>query len=327
MQTSQPISRKNNYWRRIDWIAYLYLLPGVLIITVFHIIPVGYALWISLQGGRISNFRFIGLDNYLNALQAPEFWNAMTNTVYYVIGTVPITIALSLGIAYLLFQKIRGRGIYRVIYFLPHIVSSVASSIVWAWVFNPTGGIANRLIGLLGIPPQKWLIESDGIFRLIGQSFNTTVPEWLNGPSLALVSVMIFAVWHALGFDVVIFLAGLTNINPELYEAARVDGANRWHLFLYITIPLLAPTIFFVLVISLIGSFQAFNQIYTMNRAASQPPGGPLGSTATVSIYMFNELYNKQRAGYATSVSVLLSMIIMFLTLIQFKYFNRREVQ
>jgi multiple sugar transport system permease protein len=308
---------------RVDWIAYAYLFPALLIITVFHILPVGYALWISTQGGRIRNFSFIGWDNYTRALQAPEFWGAMQNTVFYVLGTVPVTIAVGLLVAYLLFQKIRGRGIYRVIYFMPHVISAVASAIVWAWVFNPTGGIANRLLQLFGVPTQQWLLESDGVFKLIGMQFGMTVPGWATGPSLALVSVMIFSLWQHLGFDVIIFLAGLTNINSELYEAGRIDGANGWQLFRHITIPLLMPTIFFLLVISIIGSFQAFNHIYTMNIAASQPLGGPLGTTRTVSIFMFDQLYSQQRAGYATAIAVLLSLIILALTLVQFRFFER----
>ncbi len=318
-QSAPPIRERVKY----DWIAYLYLLPAILILVVFHILPAFYAFWISTQGGRIRAFRFIGADNYLNALQAPEFWGALLNTVWYVVGTVPINIALGLFIAYLLFQKIRGRGVYRVIYFMPHVISAVASAIVWAWVFNPTGGIANRLLGLLGLPEQKWLLESDGVFKLIGQGFGMDLPGWLSGPSLAFVSVMIFAVWQALGFDVIIFLAGLTNINAELYEAGKIDGANGWQLFRHITIPLLMPTIFFISIISIIGSFQAFNHIYTMNIAASQPLGGPLGTTRTVSIFMFDQLYSQQRAGYATAIAILLALIIFALTLVQFRFFER----
>ena len=322
LSSSPAISAKQFRKQRIkfDWIAYIYLLPALLILTVFHILPVGYAFWISMQGGRIRNFRFLGLDNYVSALQAPEFWGSLQNTVFYVLGTVPVTLTAGLLIAYLLFQKIRGRGVYRVVYFMPHIISAVASAIVWAWVFNPTGGIANRVIQLVGIPAQQWLIESDGVFKLIGMGLGMSVPTWAQGPSLALVSVMIFSFWQALGFDVIIFLAGLTNINSELYEAGKIDGANGWQLFRYITIPLLAPTIFFLLVISIIGSFQAFNHIFTMNIAASQPLGGPLGTTRTVSIYMFDQLYQQNRAGYATSIAVLLSIIIFVFTLIQFRF-------
>jgi len=173
---------------------------------------------------------------------------------------------------------------------------------------------------LFGLPPQGWLLESDGLFKIIGTGMGLQIPQWAQGPSLALVSVMIFAIWQALGFDVIIFLAGLTNINSELYEAGRIDGANGWQLFRHITIPLLAPTIFFLLVISIIGSFQAFNHIFTMNIAASQPLGGPLGTTRTVSILMFDQLYNQNRAGYATSIAVLLSLIIFVFTLIQFRF-------
>ncbi len=318
--TVQPQARER---QRIDWIAYVYLLPALVILTVFHILPAIYALWISMQGGRVRNFRFVGLDNYIEALNAPEFWSSLLNTLYYVIGTVPVTMTLSLLVAYLLFQKIRGRGVYRAVYFMPHVVSAVASAIVWGWVFNPGGGVANRLLQLFGIPAQKWLIESDGVLKLIGAGMGVSVPTWAQGPSLALVAVIIFAIWQALGFDVIIFLAGLTNINSELYEAGRIDGANGWQLFRHITVPLLTPTIFFLLVISIIGSFQAFNHIYTMNLAATQPIGGPLGTTRTVSIYMFDQLYSQNRAGFATSIAVLLSLVIFVLTLVQFRVFER----
>ena len=157
----------------------------------------------------------------------------------------------------------------------------------------------------------------------IGAGIGLDVPMWVQGPSLALVSVMIFAVWQSMGFDVIIFLAGLTNINSELYEAGRIDGANGWQLFRHITVPLLMPTTFLLLVISIIGSFQAFNHIFTMNVAASQPLGGPLGTTRTVSIYMFDQLYSQNRAGYATSIAVILSLIIFALTLVQFRFFER----
>ncbi len=310
---------------RIDWIGYVYLLPALTILTVFHILPAFYALWISTQGGRVRNFHFVGLDNYIEALQAPEFWGALQNTVFYVVGTVPVTMALSLLVAYLLFQKIRGRGVYRSIYFLPHVISAVASAIVWAWVFNPTGGVANRILELFGLPDQRWLLESDGVFKLMGTSMGIGVPDWAQGPSLALVSVMIFAIWQSLGFDVIIFLAGLTNINPQLYEAGRIDGASGWQLFRYITVPLLGPSIFLISVLSIIGSFQAFNHIFTMNVAVNQPLGGPLGTTRTVSIFMFDTLYGQNRAGYATAIAVLLSLIIFALTVFQFRFEPKGE--
>ena len=323
-QVMQPVAARTARGR-VQWFAYLYILPAFVIIAVFHIIPVGYAIWISLQSGTVRRFQFTGIDNYLRALNAPEFWSALQTTIFYTLGTVPLTMALGLGIAYLLFQKIRGRAIYRTIYFMPYIISTVASAIVWAWVFDPRNGLANHALALVGIPAQQWLIEPTGIFKLIGESLALSVPGWAEGPSLALVAIMIFAVWQALGFNVVIFLAGLGNINSELYEAARIDGANGWQLFRRITLPLLAPTTFFLLVISLIFSLQAFNHIFAMNRSAAQQLGGPLGTTRTLSIFMFQALYENNRAGYASAIAVLLSLLILGLTLVQFKYLGRRS--
>jgi multiple sugar transport system permease protein len=306
--------------RRAQWFAYLYLLPAFFIIAIFRIVPSGYALWISTQSGTIRNFHFIGLNNYLRALAAPEFWDAMKVTVYYVLGTVPLTMVFGIGIAHLLSQKIRGRSIYRAIYFMPYVISTVASAIVWVRVFDPRSGFANRVLQFLGWPSQQWLIESEGVFRLVGEHFHVSVPSWADGPALALVSVMIFAVWQSIGLDVIIFLSGLSNINPEFYQAGKIDGANSLQLFRHITIPLLRPTTFFVLVISIIESFQAFNHIYAMNRMAAQPLGGPIGATRTVSVLMFSQLYEQNRPGYATSIAILSSVVILVLTLLQFRY-------
>lgn len=311
--------------RRRQWFAYWYLLPAFVILFVFHILPVGYALWLSMQGGAVRRLQFVGLDNYLRALNAPEFWSALQTTLFYTLGTVPLTMALALGTAYLLFQKIRARSLYRAIYFMPYVISTVASAIVWAWVFDPRNGIANHLLALFNIPDQQWLIEPTGVFKLMAQGLNVSLPGWADGPSLALVAIMVFAVWQALGFDVVIFLAGLGNINAELYEAARIDGANGRQVFRYITFPLLAPTTFFVLVISIIVSLQAFNHIFAMNRSAAQQLGGPLGTTRTMSIFMFQALYEQNRAGYASAIAVLLSLLILGFTLIQFRYLGDRS--
>ncbi|HEY6041180.1 MAG TPA: sugar ABC transporter permease [Anaerolineae bacterium] len=346
LQEETAVQRISRPRRKIDWIAYLFILPAFALIITFHIIPAGYAIWISMQYGAVRNFRpacgdvdavakipeWLGIarttlscfDNYNRALTSPEFWDSLKVTLFYVLGTVPFTMTLGLVVAYLLFQKIRGRGIYRTLYFMPHVISTVASAIVWAWVFDPRNGIANQLFGLLGFPKQQWLLESDGLFNLLGRFFHYDVPTWAAGPSLALVSVMIFAVWQALGFNVIIFLAGLTNINPELNEAARIDGANGWQVFRHITIPLLAPTIFFLSVVSVIASFQAFNQIYAMNRVVAQPLGGPLGATRTVTVFMFSVLYGQNRPGYATSIAVLISIFILVFTLIQFRFAGQR---
>ncbi len=310
--------------RRIDWTAYLYILPAFVILGVFHIYPVFDAIDLSLNTGPIAKFKFVGLQNYSRALSNPEFWTALANTFSFALLTIVAAILLGLLFAYLLYQRVRGQSIYRTIYFLPYVLSSVGSSIVWAWVFDPSSGLANQALQKIGLPPLRWLIEPLGVFQLMARPFNLTVPGWLHGPSLALVAIAIYTVWQTVGYDIVIFLAGLTNIPGEIYEAARIDGADGLQLFRYITFPLLSPTLFFVLVISIIGSFQSFNQIYAMNTAAAQTLGGPIGSTYTLTVYMFDQLYTYSNYGYASTIAVLLSLLILILTLINFRFLGRR---
>lgn len=313
---------RRRYWR--DTItAYLFLLPAAVIIFTFHLWPVVRSFWISLHDWRIraETAKFIGLANYQKVLHDDQFWNSLKVTTFYVVGTVPLQLVLALFIAYLLFQKVRGLGVYRTIYFLPYITSLVASAAVWATIFNPQHGFMNMLLGAIGIPPQRWLIEPKGIGDLVLGHFGLTAPGWAKGPSLALVGIMIFVIWQRLGFDVVIFLAGLGNVPSELYDAAKIDGAGRWQIFRYVTIPLLSPTIFFLTLISVIGAFQAFTHIYTMNTAAAQVTGGPLGSTTTVTIYLVNwfrgEAVPRISFGYASAIAFVLFFIILGLTLIQ----------
>jgi multiple sugar transport system permease protein len=311
--------------QRYQWSAYLYILPAFIIITTFHIIPVFYAIYISVNKGAINKFEFVGLDQYARALGNSDFWNALRTTFVYAGMTMPITIVLGIFFAYLLYQPfIKARGLFRVVFFLPYVVSTVGSAIVWAWIFDPRSGLANAILKTFGIAPLRWLIEPSGIFQLMAKNVGLTIPSWADGPSLALVAISIFSIWQALGYDVIIFLAGLTNIPGELYEAARIDGANGYEAFRHITIPLLAPTTFFVVVISVIGSLQSFNHIFTMNKASAQSLGGPLGSTSTLTVYMFDQLYSYSNYGYAAAVAILLSLIILALTLFNFGVIEKR---
>jgi multiple sugar transport system permease protein len=292
-------------WRRVYWRAYLYLVPAYLIVGTFHIAPVFYALYISLNTGSINRFRFVGLGNYVRALSGHDFWGSLGTTFTYAFLTLPVTIVLGLFLAYLLYRGVRKPGIYRVIFFLPYVISTVGSSIVWAWIFDPSSGLANLILRYLGIGPLRWLIEPRGIGEVLAQNAGVTIPSWAYGPSVALLAIVIFTIWQSMGYDIVIFLAGLTNLPTELYDAARIDGANEVQLFRYITVPLLAPTTFFVVVISVIASLQSFNQIFAMNKAAAQSLGGPLGSTNTLTVYMFSELYTYADYGYASTIAVL----------------------
>lgn len=309
--------------RKIEWTAYLFILPAFLVLAVFHIFPVVYAILISLETGPIKKFTFVGLQNYITALTSSVFWSSLGTTFVYALLTMPFTIVLGVFFAYLLFQGVRGQDKYRVVYFLPYVISTVGSSIVWAWIFDPSNGLANMILERFGIQPLRWLIEPIGIFQIFAQRAGFSFPHWAQGPSVALVAIAIFTIWQSMGYDVVIFLAGLSNIPGELYEAARIDGANAFQLFRYITLPLLAPTTFFVVVISVIASLQSFNQIFAMNTAAAQTLGGPLESTNTLTVYMFDQLYTYSNYGYASTIAVLLSIVILIFTLVNFKVLGR----
>jgi ABC-type sugar transport system permease subunit len=322
-----PVPARVGSRRGMQWSAYLYILPAYIVVGAFHIIPVFYAIYVSLNTGPINKFRFVGLGNYIHALTGSDFWNSLVTTFVYALLTMPVTIVLGLFFAYLLYQGVRKPAVYRVIFFLPYVISTVGSSIVWAWIFDPSSGLANLILERFGIAPLRWLIEPSGIVQIIAQRLHWSIPAWAQGPSLALIAIAIFSIWQSLGYDIVIFMAGLTNLPGELYDAARIDGANGRQLFHYITLPLLAPTTFFVVVVSVIASLQSFNQIFAMNTAAAQLLGGPLGSTNTLTVYMFNELYTYSNYGYASTIAVLLSLIILALTLLNFRFFGRRAEQ
>lgn len=238
-------------------------------------------------------------------------------TVMYVIGTVPIQLCIGLLLAYLLFQNLKGKTIFRMIYFLPYIMPFVATAMVFSLLFShrPDSPM-NNLLGLFGIPPQNWLIQPKGIFQLI---FGEGVPDALAGPSLALIVIMIYSIWTYAGYNTVVFLAGLGNISTELYEAARIDGATGWTIFRYITLPLLSPTTFFLSLVAVIGTFQAFTQIWIMRTP------GSAGAVDTVTVYIFERIQDASpNYGYAAALSFVLFAVILTLTLIQNRFASRR---
>jgi ABC-type sugar transport system permease subunit len=220
--------------------GYLFILPATIILVLFHFLPVLYAFYISLHKWFIVKGDYVGFANYTRALTTDRFWNSLKVTLWYVVGTVPIQLLLALVIAYLLFQKIRGKEGLRMVYFLPYVTSTVASGAVFAKMFNPTFGPINKALDAIGLPVLRWMKEPRGIFTVLGEMWGINVP--FGGPSVALVTVMFFVIWFWVGYDATIFLAGLGAIPYELYEAAKIDGAGRWQLFRYITIPLLSPT-------------------------------------------------------------------------------------
>ena len=215
-----------------------------------------------------------------------DVWVGFKTTVFYSLGTIPFQLAFSIFLAVLLFQQIRGSELFRMLFFLPYVTPAVASAAVFKQLFStrPQAPINQALIAM-GIEPLRWLNEPAGVFDIFREKIGFSVPAWASGPSLALVVIMIFSIWTFVGYNTVIYLAGLGNIPTELHEAAEIDGAGRWQVFRYITLPLLSPTTYFLTLIAVIGTFKAFNYIWVMRQDLA------LGTTDTFSVMIFLEFF------------------------------------
>jgi len=244
----------------------------------------------------------------------PNLWRGLVVTIYYALGTVPFQLGIALVLSYLLFQNIKGREFFRVLYFLPYITPTVASAAVFRLLFiGHPSGLVNRFLRLLGIPPLKWLWEPRGVFSLIADGLGFHLPSWAGGPSLALVVIILYSIWTYVGYDTVIYLAGLGNIPNEINEAAEIDGASQWQIFRHITLPLLSPTTYFLSLIAIIGTFKAFNHIYVMREAEA------LKTVNTFSVVIFDTFFTDTRYGYASAMAFVLFAIILSLTYINNK--------
>lgn len=243
-----------------------------------------------------------------------DLWDGLKVTVFYSLGTFPFQLTFSMFLAILLFQKLAGSEIFRMLYFLPYVTPTVASAAVFRQLFSvrPQAPV-NQALKILGIVPQQWLQEPKGIFAMLAQAWNLNIPDWAGGPSMALVVIMIYSIWVFVGYDTVIYLAGLGNISTELIEAAEIDGAGRWQVFRNIIFPLLSPTTYFLSLISIIGTFKAFNHIWVMRHDFA------LGTVHTFSVTIFLEFFEKLRYGYASALAFVLFAIILSLT-----YLNNR---
>ncbi|MEA3351842.1 MAG: ABC transporter permease subunit [Chloroflexota bacterium] len=238
-----------------------------------------------------------------------DLWTGLKVTIFYSLGTVPFQLTFSLFLAVLLFQRLWGSELFRMLFFLPYVTPTVASAAIFRQLFsNRYQAPINQLLILLGIEPQQWVREPQGIFSILAESLNLTLPDWAAGPSLALVVIMIYSIWTYVGYDTVIYLAGLGNISSELVEAAKIDGAGRWEVFRYITLPLLSPTTYFLSLLAIIGTFKAFGHIWVMRQ------GSTLGTTDTFSVVIFSEFFEKLRYGYASALAFVLFAVILSLT-------------
>ena len=268
----------------------------------------------------------------MNAAGDDRFLGGLVRTFYYGFISVPIQIVLALVIAYLLFQKIRGQELFRMIYFLPYVTPAVAGAAVFRAIFSERDErLANQVLGFFGIPAQRWLFEADPLLEILVNGLLATWHGWFGGtfdpvdlagfwagPSMALVTIIIFGIWTYTGYNAVIFLAGLGNIPANLYEAAEIDGANRRQQFLYITVPLLSPVTFYLTVLGFIGTFQAFTHIYVMRQPFVRD------AADTASIVIFDTFYKQNNFSLAAAQSILLFVVILMLTLLQNRIFGRR---
>ncbi|MDD3145891.1 MAG: sugar ABC transporter permease [Candidatus Riflebacteria bacterium] len=284
--------------RNKDWGAYLYLMPVLVILLAFHVLPIFYSLAVSFyEWDLIGQPEYVGTGNYSRLFDDPLFYKSLWNTIYYAAVSVPLSIFLSLIIAMLLNNPISAIGLYRTVYFIPVITSINAVAIIWNFIYHPDFGLLNKILDIFSIDPRAWLQD----------------PTW------AMPAIIFMSVWKGLGYNVIIFLTGLQNIPRHLYEAARIDGANRWHQFRHITWPLLSPTTFFIFTISTIGSFQVFSQVYMMT-----PRGGPLKSTMVVVYYLYRKAFEQFEFGYALAAAFVLFMIIFACTLFNKLYLEKK---
>jgi ABC-type sugar transport system permease subunit/ABC-type glycerol-3-phosphate transport system substrate-binding protein len=282
--------------RRISRTALAFLAPSLIHLIVFIFTPIAFAAYLSVHRWDIvvPDQPFIGLNNFSEMLTDPSFWDALKNTIVYSLN-VPLGMIVSLAVALLMHKRLKWVGFLRTLYFLPSVTSFVAIALVWMWIYHPSFGMANFLLQLVGLPPL----------------------QWLNSAQTAMISLIIFSIWLGIGYQMVIFLAGLQGIPEELYEAARIDGASSWQRFWRITLPLLKPTTFFILVTSLIGSFQVFTSVYVMTA------GGPIRSTDVIVYHIYQAAWEQLRMGYASAMSWVLFIIIMIATWIQFKFMGK----
>lgn len=300
LPTRSPYRRQR--WRRhlLETLeAYLYLLPALAILGVFTIGPIGYIVFLSFHNwtGTATNMPWTGIQNYVALLHDTDFLNSLVVTALFIAGTVPVGVVIAFALALLLFGKARGIGIFRLAVLLPYVTPVVSTSIIWLWIFNTNYGFLNYMLSVLHLP---------------------TV-DWLGNPQWALISVIIYTLWHEVGFTVVILLGGLTTVPTELKEAARIDGAGAWQEFRHVIWPLMTPWVFFVVLVNIIGSFKAFTQVLILTG------GGPANATNLTGYFIYQQAFQYFQISYASTISVALFIIIAALSIIQ-AYVGRQRV-
>ncbi len=288
---------------RREWTAYLMNAPGLILFVTFTLYAVIVSLWISLHDWDLiePDRPFIGLGNYREVLGDAAFWAAIWHTVYFTVGSVLPAMAIGLGLAMLLNTQMRALGLFRAMYYLPAITPLVIAAIIWKWVYNADYGLANYYLLRLGVIDDP--------------------VQWLGSKNLAMPAVIVMGIWISVGFNMIVYLAGLQAIPGELYEAADVDGASAWQRFRRITFPLVAPTTFFLLIVQTIWGMQAFDQIFVMT---SGGPPGPGGATTTVIYYLWQQGFRFFRMGYASAMAYTLFVLLFVVSFVQFRWYLKQ---
>lgn len=290
--TSAPAIRRRPSPHRLRYAVtvLLFLAPSAVPLVLFTFLPMVRAFWTSLhQRNLLSAMKWVGLDNYAHLLRDADTHRAFLNTFTYILGYLPLVYVGGLALALALNAAIPLRNLLRGVYFLPVVTSWIVVALIWRWLLNPEVGVVNHLLGLVGI---------DG-------------PGWWTDPAWAMPSIILASAWKDLGFVMIILLAGLQAIPQDLYEAARVDGAGWWARLWHITVPMLSPTTFFVVVISLINGFQVFDQVYAMTG------GGPAGASTVVVQQVYDLTFRYGQAGLASALSWLLFLLVLAVTVVQ----------
>lgn len=280
------------------WVPYLFLIPAGIILLLFFFIPFFESFMLSFRTYRhdIYNPQWVGLNNYIELVNSPVFWKTMANTFIYLIGVVPILVVLSLIIAIVVNQKLMGITIFRTIIYIPVIVSLVVAGIAWKWLYAGNG-VLNYLMSLVHLPQIGWLTD----------------------PGVAIYSVMAVTVWKGLGYYMVIYMAALTSVPKDLYEAADIDGASEFKKHMTVTIPHLKPTIALVSIVSSISAMKVFVEIYVMTQ------GGPMNSSKTIVYYIYQRAFENLDLGYASAAGVILLVIVMILSILNMKFFETKN--
>lgn len=296
MEVTKSASRKLK--RKNTLIAWSFIAPNFIGFLIFTLVPVVFSLILAfMKWDSFSTPEFVGLQNFTRMLSDDTFWLSLKNTFLYTIGVVPLTLVCSLGLAILLNQKIKGVKFFRTAFFFPYVTSLVAIAVVWSMLFHPTMGPINQFLRVVIKNPPGWLSSSD----------------W------ALTAIIIVSVWRGMGYYMILYLAGLQGISKELYEAAAMDGANKWKQFIHITVPALRPTTFFVTIMLVINCFKIFDLVQVMT------DGGPGRATNVLVYQVYSEAFVKFNFGYASAIAMVLFVIVLVITVIQFKWNQIRE--